>query len=204
MFRPDNIRGIGRYQKVAAVIGGVALGWSLVFLGVNIPSFFGFQPITTSGIMVIIFVFFGISFGYHLSEALVKTTALFVFIATFFSYVIMSLFINFPPLFFGGTPSQYAAVAAMPAIGIVALFYAGIIPPGTSAEKVTEMLGTTVSWPIFWLGIGYLYIYPMFQETQRSPSNEGKIVNFIILAVMWVLIIPAAYYLMKKTFLSKK
>lgn len=189
----------GKRELIAAIVAGITGGWFLVFFGANIPRLFGFQPVVTPGELVIIFAFFGVSFGYHLGKAMTQTSASFIFVGTFFGYIVVSMLVDWRPIFFGGTPSEYAAVVAVPAIFIVALYVAQILPRGKGADRFIAIAGTLLSWPLFWFHIGYVYIYPLFLNLLNSPTDAGRLVNFAILTAVWVLVIPAAYYTLGKS-----
>lgn len=200
LFRPRKFeKRVGIREIIAAIVAGITGGWFMIFLGTNIPTLFDFEPFALKGEVVFIFIFFGISFGYHLGKAMTQTSTSFVFVATFFTYVMISISIEWPPIFFGGTSVDYTASAAVPAILLLSLFVSGIIPQGASLDRFISVLGTTVSWPLFWFHIGYVFIYPLFLKVLDSPTDKSKLINFGILALMWVLIIPGAYYVLKKT-----
>ena len=197
LFKAPEAGEVGAREYAAAVVAGICGGWFLAFLGANIPNLFGFEPQFSQGEAAFVLLFFGISFGSQLAKAMARTSATLLFTAVIFVYIIISMVVAWPPIFFGGAFGAYAAVAAMPAIFIFALYMAKILRPGENAEKAVALLGTSVALPIFWFHIAYVFVYPLALKVYASPTNTATIINFAILAVLWVVIIPASYYTLK-------
>lgn len=203
MFRPANqARKSTSRQKIAAIIAGVAGGWFLVYLGTIIPKFFNFQPIASPGDVVFVFIFFGVSFGYFLGRAMSETAASFIFVIVFFAYSIISALIDWPPIFYGGANSQYAAAAAIPAIFLVALYVSGILTLDGKTNKLVGAMSTWIAFPLFWINIGYVFVYPLYLKLLASPTPNDTLVNLVVLAAMWVLIVPAGFYFLRKVFVK--
>jgi len=191
------------YRLVAALIGGIATGWFLIFFGVKIPVLFGFEPSFHPGETFLALSLLGFTFGFYLGRAMEErhigeALIFFVFISSFLGWVVTSLLIHFPPIFFGNLDPTFSISLALPTIISITL-YISIFGSRSSARKWYEKFCGQISFLLLNVHIGYAYQYPFTQRflslIQSGTYDHGYILGFLLITGLWIFVFLVTYYL---------
>jgi len=177
-----------RKKGVATVIGFFA-GWFFFYIGDIIPNEFGIENISTTAEIYVTMLVLGVTFGYYLSKAMEDSSPSFLFISSFFAYIVVILVT--------GKVERVSATLLSSSIILTLGMYYSIVKDKDILHQGFKIFGEKLSW-VYLVGRTYLiYELPILQAIWEQGVSFWNIVKMLVLTLATLLGFAIVYQFIK-------
>ncbi len=171
-------------RLLSSIIAGVAGALFLVYIGRAVPEFFDFEPFLIPGEVLFIFAIAGLTFGYYISNTITQAKESYVLVSFVFIGMLLSAFFNYPPIHVEKISQIKLMLFILPAIFAFSLNISGALEHSKSAIRLFNEFCSKISWYVFWLHIGLVYLFPIYLKTLSQPIGM-HFIYLIFLSIAW-------------------